>query len=70
MTHRSDGKIHDFAGSYYISVDEMAFNNPYKYVPLNPSLKEQENWDQAIKKCDDRFCNEEHNICLYIICLS
>jgi hypothetical protein len=61
---RSDGKIYDFAGSYYISVDQMAFGNPYKYIPLNPNAKEQELWDNSVFKSNDRFMNEEHNICL------
>jgi hypothetical protein len=28
----SDGRIHDFAAPYYISVDDMAFGNPLKLV--------------------------------------
>jgi len=42
----------------------MAFGNPYKYVQLNPDIDEQDQWDEAISKADDRFSNEEHNICL------
>jgi hypothetical protein len=63
----SDGKIHDFAGSYYVSIDDMAFGSPYKYVYLDPSTNEQDQWDDAIRKADDRFNKEEHNICLYIL---
>ena len=59
----SDGKIYDFAGSYYISEDNMAFGNPYKYVELNPDMSEQIEWDDCIAKCNERFTNEEHNIC-------
>ena len=42
----------------------MAFGNPYKYVELNPDNQEQENWDESVFKSNDRFQNEEHNICL------
>jgi hypothetical protein len=59
----SDGKIYDFAGSYYVSQDNMAFGNPYKYVELNPDMNEQIEWDDCIAKCNERFTNEEHNIC-------
>jgi hypothetical protein len=45
----------------------MAFGDPLKYIQLNPNNEEQEQWDYAIAKADDRFNNEEHNICLYEI---
>lgn len=59
---RADGKIHDFAGSYYISVDNMAFGDPHKYVHLKPDLREEEMWDEGIKMSDNRFKEEEHNL--------
>ncbi len=43
----------------------MAFGRPYKYVELNPDLREQEDWDDAVMKSNERFQNEEHNLCLY-----
>jgi hypothetical protein len=64
ITLRSDGKIHDFAGSFYISLDNMAFGDPVKYIQLNPNQEEQDHWDEAVSKSDDRFINEEHNIFL------
>ena len=60
----SDGRIHDFAGSYYVSIDDMAFGEPHKYVELEPTVNEAENWDQYLGKTDNRFFNEEHNIFL------
>jgi hypothetical protein len=42
----------------------MAFGDPYKYIQLNPNIEEQERWDDSLNKSDDRFNNEEHNICL------
>ena len=32
---KTDGIIHDFAGPYYISVDDFAFGKTLKYVQLN-----------------------------------
>lgn len=43
----------------------MAFGSPYKYVYLEPTFKEVDNWDEALLKSDDRFNNEEHNLFLY-----
>jgi hypothetical protein len=43
----------------------MAFGNPYKYVYLDPTPNEQDQWDESINKADNRFNKEEHNICLY-----
>jgi len=40
----------------------MAFGNPYKYVELN-SL-DSEFWDECVLKSNERFINEEHNLCL------
>ena len=31
----SEGVIYDFAGPYYVSVDDMAFGNPTKYIYLD-----------------------------------
>lgn len=42
----------------------MSFGEPHKYVELNPDIKEQVDWDECVRKSNDRFCNEEHNICL------
>lgn len=58
----SSGIIHDFAGSYYVSIDNMAFGSPCKYVQLNPSAQEMEYWDKAVDKGDDRFNTEQHNL--------
>ncbi len=61
----SDGKIHDFAGSYYISIDDMAFGEPHKYVYLNPDLKQEGCWDEGIINADNQFKQEEHNLIMY-----
>ena len=42
----------------------MAFGEPYKYVELEPTLKEAEYLDENIVNTDNRFFNEEHNICM------
>ncbi len=42
----------------------MAFGEPYKYVELEPTLNEAEYWDENIVNTDNRFFNEEHNICM------
>lgn len=58
----SDGVIHDFAGSYYIGIDNMAFGNPHKYVMLNPDEREKARWDKAVEQGDERYNTEEHNL--------
>ena len=37
----SDGLIHDFSGSYSITVDDMLFGNPTKYVILDIKNKQK-----------------------------
>ena len=42
----------------------MAFGEAHKYVELNPTIKEAEMWDLSLRDTDNRFYNEEHNICV------
>ena len=58
----SAGIIHDFAGSFFVSVDDFAFGKPTKYVKLKLSQQEELEWDRAIEKGDNRFNMEEHNL--------
>jgi len=41
----------------------MAFGLPYKYVYLDPNENEKKMWDYELRKADDKFRGEEHNIC-------
>ena len=71
----SNGIIHDFAGSYFVSVDEFSFGKVTKYVQLNLNEVEKINWDKAIDKGDERynmeshnlFCNNCHSHCAYVL---
>lgn len=56
----SDGTIYDFAGSQFISEDDLAFGEPYKYVKFKPCA----NWDQGILKANSKYWNEDHNLCV------
>ena len=54
----SEGVIHDFAGPYCVSVDNMAFGNPTKFVILELSQKEFAEYDKAVeygKKCYNKL---------------
>lgn len=44
----------------------MAFGEPYKYVPLQPELMDEDLWDEGIKISDNRFKDEEHNLFWYL----
>jgi len=58
----SSGIIHDFAGSFFVSIDDFAFGKPTKYVKLKLTEQERYNWDRAIEKGDNKYNMEEHNI--------
>ena len=58
----STGIIHDFAGSYYVGIDNFAFGSPTKYIMLNPNELERNEWDNAIEKGDEKFNLENHNL--------
>ena len=58
----SSGIIHDFAASFFVSVDDFAFGKPTKYIQLELTEQEKYDWDRAILKGDNRYNMEEHNI--------
>ena len=59
----SEGVIHDFAGPYYVSVDNMAFGNPTKYIFLDLDSKELENYDDAIEGGKDDYMEQMYSFC-------
>ena len=59
----SEGIIYDFAGPYYVSVDNMAFGNPTKYIYLDLSPKEIENYDDAILDGKDDYTEQMYSFC-------
>ena len=46
----SKGVIHDFAGPYYVSIDDLAFGEAHKYVVLDLEGVTPEQYDKAIKE--------------------
>uniref|UniRef100_A0A914DM83 Transmembrane protein 222 n=1 Tax=Acrobeloides nanus TaxID=290746 RepID=A0A914DM83_9BILA len=61
----SRGIIRDFAGSYFVSEDEMGFGWPTSYWQLSPLKVDggAEVWDRAIKEASDEYRSHMHNIC-------
>ena len=59
----SEGIIYDFAGPYCVSVDNMAFGNPTKYIYLDLSPKEIENYDDAILDGKDDYTKQMYSFC-------
>ena len=60
----STGIIHDFAGSYYVSIDDFAFGKPTKYLQLDLNEQEKYEYDRAIERGDNKYNMEEHNLCI------
>jgi transmembrane protein 222 len=56
----SEGIIHDFAGPYTISIDNMAFGSPTRYFQLEVPNKSE--WDEAICKADAKYKETMHNL--------
>ena len=57
--------IHDFAGPYFISVDDFAFGRPLKYVRLDNSKYTTKEWNDAVTKADQHFGQTMHNLFWY-----
>ena len=60
----SSGVIHDFAGSFFVSVDNFAFGKPTKYFQLDLNEQEKYEFDRAVERGDNKYNMEEHNLCV------
>lgn len=60
----SKGVIRDFAGSYYVSEDNMAFGWPTLYMQLSHDLVDRgaENWDRSILMATEEYRTHIHNL--------
>lgn len=73
----SQGIIHDFAGPYYISVDDFAFGKPTRYLPLESCLNSEQlsRYDSVIKngakcyrsKMYNFFCHNCHHFTVHCL---
>ena len=60
----SKGIIHDFAGPYSVSVDNMAFGNPTKYVLLDLDSREFDEYDSCIIGGTQDYREQDYSFCL------
>ena len=58
----SKGIIHDFAASYFVSIDDFNFGKPTKYLQLDLNDKEKYEYDKAIEKGDLKYRTFIHNL--------
>lgn len=73
----SNGIIRDFAGSYYVSEDKMAFGNPARFLRLHPKHTSRGNnqagsedisrhvhiWDENVSLASVLYGTRQHNLC-------
>ncbi|XP_043270114.1 transmembrane protein 222 [Venturia canescens] len=61
----STGIIRDFAGSYHVSEDRMAFGQPTKYWQLdyNHVRGGQDGWDSGVAEASAIYQTRTHNLC-------
>lgn len=57
-----EGRVHDFCGPYYCSVDDFMVGPVAKFAEF-PSLADDDKWDAAIGRADDEFSKRMHNLC-------
>ncbi|KFD72494.1 hypothetical protein M514_04069, partial [Trichuris suis] len=62
----SSGIIHDFAGSYFVSEDDMAFSEPYRYIQcqLSKVNGKEQCWDEGVKHASEVYRGRSHNLVL------
>eukprot|EP00732_Lithocolla_globosa_P005890 Lithocolla_globosa_v1_NODE_6425_length_1089_cov_39.829787.p1 type:complete len:160 gc:universal NODE_6425_length_1089_cov_39.829787:1008-529(-) len=59
----SNGYIYDFAGPYFVSVDDMAFGTPTRYLQLDPKKAQIEEWDDSVTKASTVYRKRMHILC-------
>ena len=59
----SDGIIHDFAGPYFISIDDFSFGSTVKYLKLEVTEAELAKFNESIVQADRTYRKRMHNIC-------
>ncbi len=59
----SNGAIHDFAGPYFIGIDNFAFGSTQKYVQLHIDGDKIASFNQSLEQADRTYKNRMHNIC-------
>ncbi|XP_026861097.1 transmembrane protein 222a isoform X2 [Electrophorus electricus] len=62
----STGVIRDFAGSYFVSEDNMAFGKPTKYWKLDKDKLYSGGfsaWDTAVHDASEEYKHRMHNLC-------
>ena len=57
----SEGRIHDFAGPYYVSEDDFMVGCVWRYAVV--SSADDAGWDAAIERADNEYRGRMHNIC-------
>ena len=57
----STGRIHDFAGPYYIGCDDFMVGCVWRYAVLD--VDDARAWDAAIERADAVYRERMHNIC-------
>ncbi|XP_070768640.1 transmembrane protein 222-like [Enoplosus armatus] len=63
----SSGIIRDFAGSYFVSEDNMGFGRPTKYWKLDVDKvcgNGAAAWDKAVHDASEEYKCRPHNLCL------
>ena len=58
----TNGEIHDFAGPYYISVNDFAFGSTVKYLQLDIDPEDYERFNKCLKEADKCYRGRMHNI--------
>lgn len=59
----SNGTIHDFFSSKYISLNQINYGAPYKYINLDLKESEMIEWDKAIAKADKKYRRKIFSFC-------
>lgn len=59
----SEGIIYDFAGPYYVSINDMAFGSPTKYIILWLNDEEKKNYNDAIEISMEKYRKMNYSFC-------
>lgn len=59
----SEGRVHDFAGPYFVGIDQFMTGSVHKYFQFDVPAGEVRAWDDAVRRADKEYREMMHNLC-------
>lgn len=58
----SEGRVHDFAGPYFVGIDRFMTGTVHKYYQFRDAAASPRQWDEALARADGDYREMMHNL--------